>query len=94
MALGAQASQVRRLIINRAALQVGLGLLFGIFCTMAWDAAFFSDRSARDPSVTHFASPEIVGPIAIVLVVVTLFACVLPIRRATRLDPVTVLREE
>lgn len=94
MALGAQASQVRRLIINRAALQVGLGLLFGIFCTMAWDAAFFSDRSARDPSVTHFASSEIVGPIAILLLVVTLFACVLPIRRATRLDPVTVLREE
>jgi hypothetical protein len=94
MALGAQAWQVRWLIVKRAAIQVGLGLVFGILCTMAWDATFFSDRSARDPSISRFASPEIVGPTAVLLALVTLVACVVPVRRATRLDPVRVLREE
>jgi putative ABC transport system permease protein len=94
MALGAQAWQVRWLIVSRAAIQVGLGLVFGILCTMAWDATFFSDRSARDPSLSRFASPEIVGPTTVLLAMVTLVACVVPVRRATRLDPVQVLREE
>jgi putative ABC transport system permease protein len=94
MALGAQAWQVRRLIIRRAAIQVGLGLVFGILCTMAWDAAFFNDRSARDPSISRFASPAIVAPTAVLLAIVTLAACVVPVRRATRLDPVRVLRDE
>jgi predicted lysophospholipase L1 biosynthesis ABC-type transport system permease subunit len=94
MALGARTSQVRRLIVKRAAMQVSLGLVVGILCTMAWDAAFFSDRIARDPDVLRFASLPIVGPTAALLLLVTLIACVVPVRRATRLDPVTVLREE
>jgi predicted permease len=94
MALGARAGQVRQLIVKRAAFQMVLGLVFGILCTMAWDAAFFGDRLSRDSSVIRFASPEIVGPIAVLLVIVTLVACVAPVRRATRLDPVIVLREE
>ena len=57
MALGARRGRCGALIIRRAAIQVGLGLVFGILCTMAWDAAFFNDRSARDPSVLRFASP-------------------------------------
>jgi predicted permease len=94
MALGARTSQVRRLIVKRAAMQVSLGLVVGILCTMAWDAAFFSDRIARDPDVLRFASLPIVGPTAALLLLVTLIACVVPVRRATRLDPVAVLREE
>ena len=89
IALGARPRALRQLVVGHALWQVALGLVLGVLGTLAWDAVFFSGRVDR-----RFASPEIVAPVALVLIVVTLLACVIPIRRATRLDPIAVLREE
>jgi hypothetical protein len=65
------------------------GLVAGILCTLAWDAAFFSGRVD-----TRFADPKVLVPVALVLTLVTITACAVPVRRATRLNPVVALRQE
>ena len=89
MALGARPWQLRRLIFSRAVWQVGLGLVFGFLGTMAWDGLFFSGRADL-----RFASPEVLGPVAVLLIVITVAACALPMRRVIRLNPVAVLRQD
>jgi putative ABC transport system permease protein len=89
MALGAQPRQLGRLILVRALGHVAAGLVAGIVCTLAWDAAFFSGRvDAR------FADPNVLVPVALLLTLVTILACAVPVRRATRLNPVVALRQE
>ena len=89
MAMGAEAGMVQRLVMGEGlrvaadGLVVGLGgawVLTGILESLLFNIA------ARDP-VTFLAGP-------VVLTLVAIAACWIPARRATRLDPVTVLREE
>jgi ABC-type antimicrobial peptide transport system permease subunit len=54
---------------------------------MAWDAVFFSGRINL-----RFRSPDVLLPVASVLVLIMFVACVIPARRAARLDPVAALR--
>jgi putative ABC transport system permease protein len=89
VALGARPSEICRLIVGRAAGHVALGLAAGIGGTMAWDAVFFSGRV----DLTH-ASPGALLPLAAMLALVTLAACLVPVRRAMRLDPAVVLRQD
>ena len=89
IALGAQPRQVGRLILVRALRHVVLGLAGGVLCTMLWDAAFFSGRVD-----VRFAAPGVLGPVTLLLALITLAACVVPLRRATGLDPVAALRQE
>jgi len=89
MALGASTRQIRWLIVSRAARQVAVGLFAGVICSIAWDASFFTGEVDY-----RIANPSILFPIAGVLTVVTIAACVVPVRRASRLDPVAALRNE
>ena len=89
LAVGAQPAQIRLLVLRGAALQVALGLFFGALCTMAWDGAFFSGRVD-----TRFADLRVLGPVASILAIVTLSACLAPARLATQLDPVATLRQD
>jgi predicted permease len=89
IALGARSADVRRLILRRAILHVALGLAAGTAGATAWDALFFSGRVD-----VRFAAPGVLIPIAALLVVVTAVACVVPLRRATGLDPATALRQD
>jgi putative ABC transport system permease protein len=89
MALGARSADVRRLILRRAIFQVALGLVAGTAGAIAWDALFFSGRVD-----VRFAAPGVLIPIAALLVLVTAVACVVPLRRAIRLDPSTALRHD
>jgi ABC-type lipoprotein release transport system permease subunit len=80
---------VGRIILGRAGVQVALGLGLGILGTMAWSAAFLTGRlDAR------LATPGVIAPVAALLAAATIVACLIPMRRAIRLDPVSTLRQE
>jgi predicted permease len=88
LALGAQPRQVSWLVLRGAlqqlAIGLGLGLLGGWGATFALRSLVVS-ISATDP-VTFVA-------ISAIICLVTLAACAIPARRATRLDPVAALRD-
>jgi putative ABC transport system permease protein len=89
IAVGARPGQIRRLVLGRAGFQVMLGLFFGVLCTIAWDGMFFSGRVDK-----RLADPLVLGTIAALLASVTIAACVIPMRRAAQLDPITTLRQD
>jgi putative ABC transport system permease protein len=88
MALGADAAAVVRLVLRRAALLVGLGVVIGAGLSL-WASTFVASLlyglQPRDP-VT------LVGA-AVILAAVGAFAAWLPARRAAHIDPIEVLRE-
>ncbi|HJU90786.1 MAG TPA: ABC transporter permease [Gemmatimonadaceae bacterium] len=89
MALGAQRSNVVRLVVRQAVMLAGIGLLLGIvaasWATGTLERLLF-EVSARDRTVF--------GSVAVVLSLVALFAAYLPARRASRIDPMIALRSE
>jgi predicted permease len=92
VAVGARPLALCRLVVQRAASYVVLGLGFGVLGAMGWAILFGVDNSGGGP--TRLASPEVLTPIAIVLLGIMALACALPIRRAVRLDPVATLRQD
>lgn len=88
-ALGARPTQVAGLVLRRAAGLALLGLIAGVGCTIAFDATFYSGRIDL-----RFTRPSVLIPVCALLALVTLIACVVPVRRATRLDPLLALRHE
>ena len=89
MALGARPYDVFALIMNQGAKQTFVGLGFGILlCFGAGQllASILYRVSPFDPLVLSSAS--------VILSTVTLFACFLPARRATRINPMTAMRSE
>jgi putative ABC transport system permease protein len=89
LALGAHSGDVLRLVLRQGmvlvAIGVGLGLLAALSLTRVLRTMLFN-VSTTDPLTF--------GLIALLLVAVTLIATWLPARRATRVDPVVVLRDE
>lgn len=89
VALGAQATHIWWLVTRSAALQLGLGLSIGMVGAIGIGESLeriLVGTDALDP-VTLFA-------VAGLLAVVGFSACLLPARRAMRLDPAAVLRNE
>jgi predicted permease len=89
MALGADASGLRRLVVREgmtlAAVGAGLGLVASWGLTR-WISSLLYSVTATDPATFVFV-PLGLGLVALV-------ACYVPARRATRVDPVRALRAE
>jgi ABC-type antimicrobial peptide transport system permease subunit len=89
VALGAQAVDVLRFVLQRgmrlALVGIGLGLLASFAVTRLMKALLFG-VSATDPLTF--------GVIASLLLAVALAACFIPARRATKADPLAALRSE
>ena len=89
MALGASGSDVRWLILRRGLWQMGLGLLLGLA------GAFGLSRVLRTLLVQITPTdPLTFGVITVLLTAVAIAACLIPARRASRVDPLVALRAE
>jgi ABC-type antimicrobial peptide transport system permease subunit len=89
MALGADAANVRRVVLRQVGLMTCVGAAIGLASALALGRAAESllfQMSARDPMVFAGAT--------IVLVAVALCAGLIPAQRAARVDPMTALRYE
>lgn len=89
VALGAQARDVMRLVLRQGMTLSGIGVVAGICLSLAATrvlAGLLYGISPTDP-VTFIA-------LAALLVFVALIACVVPARRAMRVDPIIALRHE
>jgi putative ABC transport system permease protein len=88
-ALGASKSRLLGLVLKHGLILTAVGLIIGVAGALGLTrlmAALLYNLSARDP-VTMVAA-------ASVLVVVAAFACYVPARRATKVDPLVALRYE
>ena len=89
MTLGAQQTNILRIVILNGLRLVAAGILIGLFVSFGVTrllAGEISGVSATDPLT--FAA------VALIVVVVGLAACLFPARRATRIDPLVALRYE
>ena len=89
MALGAQAGAVLQLILRHGIMLAGLGLSIGLIIALGLTRILQSvlyEVSALDP--LSFAA------VAVLLTLIGIAACLLPARRATRVNPIEALRAE
>jgi putative ABC transport system permease protein len=89
MALGAQPSNVLKLVLGHGLALVGVGLLTGLvlaYVTAGFAGALVVGVNPHDPT-TYIVTSAVLGTIA-------LLASYIPARRATRIDPLIALRTE
>jgi putative ABC transport system permease protein len=89
LALGAQVSDVLKMILGQGMVVIGVGLVLGLaaaFALMRLLRSLLFGVGENDPLT--FAA------ITLVLLFVALIACYIPARRATKVDPLVALRSE
>jgi len=91
MALGAQPGDMLRLVFVQGGKLVGLGLLLGLA------VALLGARVIESESIlfnTDARDPLTLAAITLLFAVVAALACLLPARRATKVDPLVALRAD
>jgi predicted permease len=89
MALGARPSEIMEMVLREGALLTFLGLIMGLSISLGLTrllSSFLFDVGPNDPLTFALAT--------IFLILVSLMACYIPARRATRVDPIVALRYE
>ena len=89
MALGASSSGVLKMVLGEAVATAAIGVIAGIagaFALTRWMQSQLFGINATDPPTF--------GGMALLLILVSLAACWIPARRATRVDPLVALRYE
>ena len=89
MALGASTASVARLVAGHGALLTGCGLMIGL--AGSWAATRVLKNLLYGVSATD---PLTFAVVAGLLALIAMTACWIPARRASRLDPIVILREE
>jgi putative ABC transport system permease protein len=89
MALGAQARDVLKLVIGQGMLLAAVGIVIGLLAATALTRLMENLLFGMRP-----ADPLTFGAIALLLAAVSLLACWIPARRATKVDPIITLRSE
>jgi len=88
MALGSSSRGIFELVVREGLLLVGGGFLLGAA------GAFLLRRSLESQLFGITASdPRVLATVSAALALVAFFACALPARRATRIDPLVALSE-
>jgi putative ABC transport system permease protein len=89
IAMGAQARDITRLVVREGMALVGAGVAIGVIASMTIARALSFLLFGIEPAdpLTLAAAVTLLGPVAVA-------ACYLPARRATRVDPLTVLKAE
>ncbi len=89
IALGALPRQVRGVVIGHGMLLAGLGAIVGVAGSLALTRLLGSQLYGVTPT-----DAVTLGGVTALLLLVALVACVIPARRATRVDPMVALRHE
>jgi len=89
MALGAPAVHVAWLVVRRSSLQVGLGMLLGALGALA-----VSRVTPAVISASRAGEPAVLTLVVALVIVVALLACLVPARRALRVDPIVALKND
>jgi predicted permease len=89
VALGARPAQVTALIVARSLLPIGIGVLGGLAGALAATRAMATMLYETAPH-----DPAVLASIVALLTACALMACVVPARRAARVDPLVALRQE
>jgi putative ABC transport system permease protein len=87
MAIGAQRWQVSWIFLKRGLLQLGVGLILGLPIAIALSGLARFRLVEVEPT-----DPVTLIGISVVLAAVSLAACLIPVRRAAKVDPVVALR--
>ena len=89
IALGARPAAVFRLVVRQGMVLVMIGVLLGVGGALATTRFLTSQLFAVTPT-----DPTVFGGVALALTLAGLAACMVPARRATRVDPILALRQE
>lgn len=88
MAMGARTVQIVALVLRGLRFPLVLGLIFGALGSSAWERTFAAEGSDA------WSAPRIFITVSALIVLFVIASCFVPLRRATRLDPVAALRQE
>jgi putative ABC transport system permease protein len=91
IALGAGGGQIVWLVLRRVLAQLAIGLALGVAGAIAFDR-LFSDPTVQSAQDIRMMDAGALAAILLSITAVAVVACVVPIRRAARVDPSEALR--
>jgi ABC-type antimicrobial peptide transport system permease subunit len=89
LALGARPSAVRALVLGEGMLLAGLGIGLGLLGALALGRLLVGMLYGVRPT-----DPRVLAAVCLLLAIASIFACLVPAMRATRVNPVDALRSE